>query len=110
MSHRDVSRSWNRNRLRLLRDRHGRLRGSTRITLTAIEQRAVERSWRAGDSVDSIAIMVGVSKNTLYRIVLTTMPHLRMRGRGKVIRPYVPPPREDEIIAAVGEIRRTKGQ
>ncbi len=106
MKQRDVSRSWSRNRRHIVRDRFGRLAGSTRIVLTAIQVRAVERAWRRGDSVESIADMVSVSKNTLYAIVTRQLGHLRMRGRGNFLRKTPCTPTEREIIEIASTIRQ----
>jgi hypothetical protein len=107
MKQRDVSRSWSRNRRHLVRDRFGRLAGSTRIVLTAIQVRAVERAWRRGDSVESIADMVRVSKNTLYAIVTRQLGHLRMRGRGNFLRKTPCTPTEREIVEMTSRIRES---
>ena len=60
MVRRDVSRSGVRNGRRLMRDRSGRLLGSTRIVLSAIQVRAVERMFRTGRSLEAIADTIGV--------------------------------------------------
>jgi AraC-like DNA-binding protein len=93
---RDVSRNWSRNRRHLIRDRHGRLLGSTRITLTDIQVRAVERMMRTGESLDAIAAAIGVSRNTLQRRLRDQMSHIERRKRSwmDVRRREDPPPGE----------------
>lgn len=96
MSPRDVARSWSRNRRHLLRDRHGRLRGSTKHLLTDLEVAAVERLMRAGASLEAIASAIGVSRNTLQRRLRDQMTHVARRKRSwmDVQRRTDPPPDE----------------
>jgi hypothetical protein len=100
---RDVSRGWSGRQLG--RDRLGRLTGSAPIVLSDIQVRAVMRAWRRGDSVEAIADMVSVSKNTLYAIVLRQIGCLRLRGRGKFLREPRAVPTEGEIRNAAAAIR-----
>lgn len=81
MMRRDVSRNWGRNRRRLMRDRSGRLLGSTRIVLSDIQVRAVERMIRTGESLDAIAEAVGVSRNTLQRRLHDQLSHIQRRRK-----------------------------
>lgn len=110
MVRRDVSRSGVRNGRRLMRDRSGRLLGSTRIVLSAIQVRAVERAWRKGESVESVADMAGVSINTLYAILARQLTHIRRRGRGRFVRRETTPPTELEIVQMTTSLRQSRGE
>ena len=108
MTRRDASRGWSGRQLG--RDGLGRLTGSTPIVLTDIQVRAVRRAWRRGDSIEAIADMVAVSKNTLYAIVLRQIRTLRMRGRGRFLREPSRVPTESEIRQAAAAMRPREAQ
>jgi hypothetical protein len=102
---RDVSRSWGRNRRRLVRDRNGRLLGSTRIVLSAIQVRAVERMFRTGRSLEAIADAIGVCRNTIQRILRDQLQHVPRRKRSWMDVQRREDPSPDELRQQMADIR-----
>lgn len=105
MTSRDCARKWNRNGRRLMRDRSGRLMGSTRFVLTAIQVRAVERLWRTGVSVEAIATEIRVPLRTLYRRLADQLSHLERRGRSRMDCRRRDDPTPEQISEIASQIR-----
>lgn len=105
MVRRDVSRSGVRNGRRLMRDRSGRLLGSTRIVLSAIQIRAVERMFRAGRSLEAIADAIGVCRNTIQRILRDQLQHVPRRKRSWMDTARREDPSPDELRQQMADLR-----
>lgn len=105
MMRRDVSRNWGRNRRRLMRDRSGRLLGSTRIVLSDIQVRAVERMVRTGESLEAIADAIGVCRNTIQRILREQLQHVPRRKRSWMDIARREDPTPDELRQQMAELR-----
>jgi hypothetical protein len=105
MVRRDVSRSGVRNGRRLMRDRSGRLLGSTRIVLSAIQVRAVERMFRTGRSLEAIADAIGVCRNTIQRILRDQLQHVPRRKRSWMDTARREDPSPDELRQQMADLR-----
>ncbi len=105
MVRRDVSRSGVRNGRRLMRDRSGRLLGSTRIVLSAIQVRAVERMFRTGRSLEAIADTIGVCRNTIQRILRDQLQHVPRRKRSWMDTARREDPSPDELRQQMADLR-----
>ena len=106
MQHRDASRSWNRNGRRLMRDRLGRLMGSTRMVLADSQILAVKRLFRMGKSLDEIADAIGVSRNTLQRRLADQLAHLPRRRKSWMDVSRRDDPSPEELLQEMAKLRR----
>jgi len=106
MVRRDVSRCWGRNGRRLMRDRSGRLLGSTRMILAGCHVRAVERLFRMGKSLDAIADAIGVSRNTLQRRLRDQLAHVPRRKRSWMDTVRREDPSPDELRQQMADLRQ----
>jgi DNA-binding NarL/FixJ family response regulator len=105
MQQRDVSRNWSRNRRNLIRDRKGRILTSTRLVLTATQERTVQRLLQTGKSLEAIAEAIGVSRNTLQRRLRDQLSHLPRRGRAWMDVACRPSPTDEELRVEIERMR-----